>query len=307
MEILPRYTKIVSGKEKPKFTKLTSKELKQLEDKARTMLESCELCERKCHVNRINRELGYCKVPDKLLVSSCFTHYGEESFLVPSLTVFFWSCNLSCIYCQNYAISHRLETPQELTARELAMIITKISQSDACKNINLVGGEPTPYLPFIIAMLRELKRLKVELPVVWNSNFYMTKESMAMLNKIIDVYLADFKYGNDDCAFKLSKAKNYFSVVSRNLLHATKHAEVLVRHLVLPSHVMCCSKPVLEWLSANLHEAMHRGSVVLNIMKQYRPEFKAYMYKEISRPVGEQEFACVVSYAEKLGLNYIHQ
>jgi len=307
MEILPRYTKIGSGEEKAKFTKLTRKDFNELEDKAGAMLQRCELCERRCRARRVNGEVGYCKVPNKLLVSSCFTHYGEESFLVPSLTVFFWSCNFSCVYCQNYAISHRLETPQELRARELAMLIAKSAERDACKNINLVGGEPTPYLPFIIVMLRELKKLKVELPVVWNSNFYMTKETMAILNNIIDIYLADFKYGNDDCAFRLSKAENYFSVVSRNLLNAARHAEILIRHLVLPSHVMCCSKPVLEWLSANLRYAMQRGSVVLNIMRQYRPEFKAYMHEEITRGVSEQEFACVVSHAEKLGLNYIHQ
>ncbi len=120
---------------------------------------------------------------------------------------------------------------------------------------------------------------------------------MKLLNGVVDVYLADFKYGSDECAWRLSKAKNFFEVVSRNHLLGRDYAELLIRHLVLPNHVECCSKPVIEWIAENLG-----NDVRLNIMAQYRPEFEAFKEKDIQRGVTAEEMRRAFEIADENGL-----
>ena len=291
---LKNYFLILEGKKKPKF--LIAKEkglLSKKIEKAYKMLESCQLCERRCKVNRKEKE-GFCKVKDKMLISSFFDHYGEEPFFIPSFTVFFWSCTFECVYCQNWTISQRYEKPFAFEPEELAKVIEKHSY---CKNVNFVGGEPTPQLPFI---LKTLSFLNVDLPLIWNSNFYMSEEAMKLLKGIVDVYLSDFKYGNDECAERLSKVKNYTSVVKRNHLLASNDSELVIRHLVLPNHIECCTKPILEWIAKKL-----KRKVIVNLMDQYRPEYKAFSYKEIARKLTRKEFEEAITYAKELKLNFI--
>jgi putative pyruvate formate lyase activating enzyme len=292
MEGLKNYFSILRREKEPKFKIAREKGLidKKIK-KAFKILKRCELCERRCKVNRYV-DIGYCRLPAKMLVSSYFVHLGEEPFFVPSFTIFFYSCNFSCVFCQNYSISQRLEKAIEMKEKELAKIIDMHSY---CKNINLVGGEPTPHLPFI---LKTLKYVNANLPVIWNSNFYMSKETMEILKDVVDVYLSDFKYGNNECAKKLSNVENYFEIVKRNHLIAKKQGEIVIRHLVMPNHVECCSMPVLEWIAKNCKKA------IVNIMDQYRPEFRAFEYG-IGRKISKEEFKKVIDYAKDLGLNFI--
>lgn len=289
--VLPRYFRILEGKLKAKF-KLTN-----LDDKIKKsfkVLESCELCERKCKVNRIKNKFGWCGVGKELKISSIFRHFGEEYFLVPSLTIFFWSCTFECQYCQNWEISQRFSEGNSIKERELAR---RINEYKNCKNINFVGGDPTPYLPFI---LKTLKYIRINLPVVWNSNFYMSKKSMGLLKGVIDIYLSDFKYGNNKCARRLSKVDNYMQVIKRNHLLAFKDSELIIRHLILPNHIECCSKPILEFIKKKFED-----KVIVNIMAQYRPGYKARDYPEINRLITKEEFEEVVDYAKKLKLNFM--
>ncbi|HDD72497.1 MAG TPA: radical SAM protein [Candidatus Aenigmarchaeota archaeon] len=229
-----------------------------------------------------------------MLVTSMFAHWGEEEFLIPSFTVFFWSCNFSCVYCQNWQISQRYEKPRKISEEELAEAI----DSCGCRNVNFVGGEPTPYLPFI---LKTLKLVKRDIPVVWNSNFYMSEKSMHLLRNVVDVYLSDFKYGNNRCAERLSGVKNYTEIVKRNHVLAFRDSDLVVRHLVLPGHIECCSKPVLDFIAENFGKG-----VIVNIMPQYRPEYRAYRYRNLNRALTNEEFKAVLDYAEKLGLRFIY-
>ena len=297
MEVLKHYLAVREGRKEARFLRAN------LGEKVRrgfSILEKCELCEHKCGVNRIERQPGMCKAPPYLLVSSEFLHYGEESFLVPSHTIFFMGCNLSCVYCQNYTISRWMELGIRVSEEELAdAIITRKEQG--ARNVNFVGGEPTPYLPFILKVLQILKERKVSTPVIWNSNFYMSRKAMNLLKGLVDLYLPDFKYGNDECALRLSKVRNYFATVTRNLKEAATDADVCIRHLVLPNHFECCTKPILEWIASNISGE----NVVVNIMPQYRPEWKAHEYEEISRPLKLEEWEKAVSYAEELGLNVV--
>jgi len=262
---------------------------------SKRMLEKCRFCERKCGVNRARGQKGYCSVL-KSMIASEFIHMGEEPELVPSYTIFFSGCTFNCAFCQNWDISQYPEAGIYVEPRLLAKLIEQ--RINKIRNINWVGGEPTPNLPYILDVLNHTS---VNLPVIWNSNMYMSEEATKLLNRIVDIYLTDFKYGNDDCAKKLSNVENYFSVVSRNHRIANSQCEMIIRHLVLPNHVECCSKPVLKWIAGNLK------NVKVNVMEQYRPEYKAKELPEINRKITKEEFDEAVNFAEELGLDLVEQ
>ena len=262
---------------------------------AHRILKSCRFCEWRCGVDRTSSKVGVCRLSTKTYVHSWFLHLGEEAPLVPSGTIFYGSCNFRCVFCQNWDISQ--ENPFggiEVTPRQLALIQKELKE-DGARNINHVGGEPTPNLHTI---LESLKYLETNIAQLWNSNFYMSLESMDLLKHVIDIWLPDFKYGNDDCALRLSKVPRYVEVVGRNHKTAVEWGDMIIRHLVLPNHVDCCSKNVLKWIADNLP----KDRVLVNIMDQYRPEYKAYQYKEIARRPKMEELEEVYEYADRLGL-----
>ncbi|MEM4347112.1 MAG: radical SAM protein [Candidatus Altiarchaeota archaeon] len=291
-EPLARYFKILKGEEKAKF--LSCENLDEKIEKAEKIIEDCELCERKCKINRFRKEKGYCKVLEAKIASE-FLHFGEEQELIPSYTIFFSGCNFSCIFCQNWDISQFPDSGATIKEEIIARMIAKRAMEGA-KNVNWVGGEPTPNLAYILRVLKILKNLNSNIAQIWNSNMYLSLEAMSLLDGIIDIYLTDFKYGNDSCAKKLSNVKNYTAIVKRNHLIAEKQGEVIVRHLVLPGHIECCTKPILEWLSKNMKNFR------LNLMDQYRPEYKAFSIKEISRKLSFEEFNEALEIAKELNL-----
>jgi putative pyruvate formate lyase activating enzyme len=258
---------------------------------ARQMLLSCELCERKCGVNRIKGKEGHCGVLQSK-ISTEFIHWGEEPELVPSHTIFFTGCTFNCVFCQNWDISQNPKGGDIISPRRIAEIIER--RSESTRNTNWVGGDPTSNLPFII---EALSYCDANIPQVWNSNMYLTEKSMKLLDGIIDVYLTDFKYGNNECAKRLSNAPNYWDIITRNHKIARAQCEMIIRHLVLPKHFKCCTKPVLEWIAENLE------NVRVNVMDQYRPEYNAYDYKELTMRLDREEFVRAQKFALDLGLN----
>ncbi len=276
--------------EKPPFSYLDLK-LKLADN----LFEDCVLCENRCHVNR-NCERGLCGVKNARITSE-FMHMGEEAQLVPSHTIFFAGCNFKCVYCQNWDISQEPGVGRAFNEKDLAARIDERRRRGS-RNVNFVGGEPTPNLSYI---MRTMSMTQENIPVVWNSNFYMSSETMHLLDGFADLFLTDFKYGNDDCAMRLSGIKNYWKTVTRNHKMAWNAGDMIVRHLILPNHVECCSKPILKWISRNLGP-----EIVLNIMGQYRPVYRASEHAEISRFPFAKEVQDVVEYAENLGfLNLI--
>jgi putative pyruvate formate lyase activating enzyme len=169
-------------------------------------------------------------------------------------------------------------------------------EKQGARNVNWVGGDPTPNL---LHILQVLKQCTSNLPQVWNSNMYCSRETMDLLDGVIDVYLTDFKYGNDSCARRLSLVENYTDIVKRNHLRAYENGEMIIRHLVMSSHVECCSKLVMEWMADNLPNA------VVNVMAQYRPEYNACDYPDIARGVSHEEVVAVKHYAQQLDINMI--
>ncbi len=265
---------------------------------ARNIIKSCHFCERRCRVNRFEKP-GFCGVDYKTYVHSWFHHLGEEAPLVPSGTIFYGGCNFRCVYCQNYDISQEDPRGGEVVdAFKLALIQEKLRRTGA-RNINHVGGDPTPNIHTI---LESLKYLDVNVPQLWNSNMYLSIEAMKLIVDVIDIWLPDFKYGNNDCALRLSNAPNYVEIVLRNLKYAAKHGDMIIRHLVLPNHIDCCTKRVLEAIAKELP----KDKVLVNIMDQYYPTYLVVRYPqkwpEITRRLKYREIKEAYEYAKKLGI-----
>lgn len=262
----------------------------------------CTLCEWKCRVDRVKAlKKGACKMDATARVSTWFHHFGEEPPLVGaggSGTIFFAGCPFRCVFCQNWDISQDPLNGAPVDGAKLVLIMKSLRREGAL-NINFVGGEPTPNLHVIVDGMR---RLETNVPMLWNSDMYLTQEAMELLVDVIDIWLPDFKYGNNACALRLSKVMNYYPIVARNHAIAQNNGDMIIRHLVLPNHVECCTKPVLEWIAANCPRAL------VNVMGQYHPDhlvpLQSIKYAEIARRVSREEMQAAYRMADQLGLVY---
>jgi putative pyruvate formate lyase activating enzyme len=270
---------------------------------ANKYLKNCVFCERQCEVNRVDGEKGFCLITKDSYVSSAFLHMGEESVLIPSGTIFFQGCNFGCVFCQNYDISQNWkgkrvldDIAQKVDTIKLATIAEKLVDKGAI-NINYVGGDPIPNIHTIIGSLNFQHPNICQL---WNSNFFLTDKSLSLIIDLFDFWLPDWKYGNNKCAKTYSGIEKYNDILKRNLkrIHDDGSGEICIRHLVMPNHVECCSKPILEFIAKELPKA------VVNIMGQFRPEYKAYQYSELNRRPSLEEIHEVKTYADSLGILY---
>ncbi len=262
---------------------------------ARSLVSECRLCEWKCGVNRLEGQVGVCRVGAPR-VASAFIHMGEEAPITPSGTVFFSGCNFRCAFCQNWDISQFPESGSPVDAGRLASAMDELRGRGA-RNVNLVGGEPTPNLHVI---LEALNLASEDFPVIWNSNMYMSEEAMRLLLGVVDLWLPDFKYWRDECARRYSGVLRYRETVTRNLrmAHNFPPGEMVVRHLVLPGHLECCTKPILGWIAGNI------PNVLVNVMDQYRPEYRAGEFEEINRRISREEMREAYRMADELGLRW---
>jgi len=250
------------------------------------MMQHCTLCERNCGVDRSSAKKGVCGVLEPR-ISSEFIHMGEEPELVPSHTIFFAGCNLACAFCQNWDISQDPFGGAKVPVKD----VVRMMERRHALNTNWVGGDPTPNLPFILEVLNASTIPRNQ---IWNSNMYLTEQSMRLLNGTMDLYLTDFKYGNNQCG-ELSGVKDYWDVVARNHM-LIKERDTIIRHLVLPGHVECCTRPILNWVKEN------RPDVVVNVMAQYHPDFKAMRIPGLDRRLRAEEYREAMGIAKELGL-----
>lgn len=264
---------------------------------ATRMLSDCHFCTRRCGVNRCKDELGYCKCGIEMAVSSIFEHMGEEPELVPSGTIFTMGCTMRCKHCQNWTISQWMEEGQTCEPEQLAKEVERL-RIGGCRNANLVGGEPTPWLH---QWLTTFKHVSLNVPIVWNSNSYYSPETANLLAGFADVCLLDFKYGPGDCAARIADAANYWEECTRNHLKAKQNSELIVRVLVLPDHLECCTKQILNWIAQKLGVRTR-----VNLMFQYRPEWQAHEIPELRRRLTEPEAERAIRLAKDAGLvNFI--
>jgi len=267
---------------------------------ANRILRKCVFCEWRCRVDRVKYERkGACHLDNKVRVATFFRHFGEEPPLVDlhgSGTIFFTSCTFRCAFCQNYDISQDPNAGAPVSPANLSLVIRSL-RSEGAANINFVGGEPTPNLHVI---LESLNLTPVNVPILWNSNMYLTPEAMRVLADVVDIWLPDFKWGNDRCAVKYSRIVGYFNVTARNHAMAYQNGDMIIRHLVMPGHLECCTKPILDWI------AEHCPRALVNVMGQYRPEHLVLQepsrFAEIARRPSVEEIQEARDYADELGI-----
>jgi putative pyruvate formate lyase activating enzyme len=271
-------------------------------------LKECRLCPRQCRVNRLNGEVGYCKAPSELMVSSAFPHFGEEPPLVGyrgSGTIFLTHCNLRCVFCQNYDISH-FGRGARITSSEMAQAMVTL-QKLGCHNINFVT--PTHYAPQIVASLPEAIEMGLRLPIVYNCSGYEAVEVIQILEGVVDIYMPDAKYMDERFSKQFSNAPNYPEILKKVLKEMHRQvgdlktnskgiAEkgLLIRHLVMPNGV-ASSEVVLKFIAVEI--SLHS---YVNIMDQYRPEYCAYDHPEISRRITHKEYLEAVQIARHFHL-----
>ena len=272
------------------------------------IMKNCTLCPQECKVNRFDGEKGICKGNNLPKVSSATLHYGEEPPLVGhfgSGTIFFAGCNLKCVFCQNYELSH-FQDGQTISVNELAKLMISL-QANGAVNINLVT--PTHQVPQIVDALLLAKERGLMIPIVYNCGGYESLKVIELLDGIIDIYMPDIKYFNDEYALKFSRAKNYTDVVKSVV--KKMHRQVgdlkldrrgvakkglLIRHLVLPNKV-CDSFKILDFIASEISPDSY-----VNIMDQYHPAYNSFDYEELKYPLYLPDYWDVVDYAKKLGL-----
>lgn len=282
--------------------------LEERAEKARSILEKCQLCPRKCGVNRLRGEKGICKTGRQAEVSSYGPHFGEERPLVGnggSGTIFMTNCSLLCVFCQNYEISH-LGEGYQVTPEILAAMMVDL-QTQGCHNINFVT--PTHVVPQIMAALLKAIPYGLNVPLVYNSSGYEEVETLKLLDGIFDIYMPDFKFWDSDRAKRYCNAPDYPE--KARLALKEMHRQVgdlqldsrgiatrglLVRHLVMPENV-AGTKEIVNFIAEEISK-----NTYVNIMNQYRPCGKAFEYKEIARPITQKEYIMALQWASEAGL-----
>jgi len=262
---------------------------------ARRLLSECCLCERRCGANRLNGEVGFCGVGSDSFYFFEQILWAEEPPLVPSHGVFFSGCNLRCRFCYSWESFVDPSRGTRLEPKAFAEM-TALRRRQGAVNLNLLGGEPTVHL---VGILDSLRHPGEPTAVVWNSNFYMSSETMRLLDGAIDLYLGDFRFGNDACACELGGVEGYCAVAQRNFLAARRSGDLVIRHLVLPGHIDCCLRPIAEWVSRNLPE------VPFSLMFQYLPCFQALDDAGLCRSLTPEEEAEAAEIASSFNLNTV--
>ena len=272
-------------------------------------LDKCTICPHECKINRNEGKIGRCKSTDKIKIALYSTHNFEEPCISGkrgSGTVFFSNCNLNCVFCQNYEISQQTRG-KEIEIEDLAKIFLE-QQKKKLENINLVT--PTSYVPQIIEAIKIARKEGFNLPIVYNTNGYEKVETIKKLDGYVDIYLPDLKYAEDDLAKKYSKIDNYFEIATKAILEMQRQVGkpklnkegvmqkgIIVRHLVLPSHIEN-SKKVLKWIKENIYKENY-----VSIMAQYFPCYKAKEekeYNDINRKLTNEEWNKIEKYVEEL-------
>lgn len=276
--------------------------------RAQSMLQKCNVCPRTCKVNRMNDELGECKAGFEPIISSYFPHFGEERPLVGirgSGTIFIAGCNLQCLFCQNYETSHLCEG-KPVSIEQFSSMMLEL-QRLGCHNINIVT--PSHIVPQLIEAVFLAAKNGLHLPLVYNSSGYDALASLRLLEGVVDIYMPDLKFFNNELAAKYTTVSDY-AHISRKAIKEM-HRQVgdliiengiakkglLVRHLVMPG-LGEDSKKILQFIANEISIKTY-----LNIMPQYRPAGEAHRYPEISHSLPYSEFVAAIDYARSLGLS----
>jgi putative pyruvate formate lyase activating enzyme len=286
-----------------------SGKLQRMADQLHAIYDNCTLCSRMCKVNRSQGETGVCSSGNRVKISSVSPHFGEERPLVGrhgSGTIFIANCNLLCLYCQNWDISHKGEG-DEISDEELAAAMLRL-QKMGCHNINFVT--PTHYLPNIVQALVYAVEKGLRVPLVYNTGGYDRVEIIKMLEGIIDIYMPDYKYSDGEIAAKYSRGARDYPEAAKAVIkemhrqvgvlqtdeHNIAQRGLIIRHLVLPGD-LAGTEEFAKFVAGELDPGTY-----VNIMAQYRPCYEANHYPELSRGILSREYqnALLIAHHHKL-------
>jgi putative pyruvate formate lyase activating enzyme len=273
---------------------------------ARQMLSCCELCPRRCRANRLEGERGFCGAGARLEVAHFGPHFGEEPPLSATRgagIIFFTHCNLKCCFCQNHQISHE-GVGREMDEDRLAAVMLEL-QARGCHNLDLVT--PTHYLPLVLEALTRAIPQGLTIPLVYNSGGYESVETLKLLEGVVDVYLPDWKYGEEELGLRYSGVSDYPSVCEAAV--GEMHRQVggldldeegiaqrglIVRHLVLPHHLANSEKALTRLVS------LLSPSVRVSLMAQYAPRYGGAYDADLNRALHQEEYAAARALMERL-------
>jgi len=259
---------------------------------ARAMLADCRFCAHDCGVNRLAGEVGRCHAGAEARFFSAQMEVSDELELIPTFAVALSGCDLRCDFCITGAASWNARAGLGLAAAVMAERAEAALQ-DGARTVMVLGGEPTIHLP---GVLEFVSLLPDTAKLVWKTNAHGSAQARELLDGIFDVWLPDFKFGNDACAQRLAKVSNYGRVVSENLLWAAAQGELIVRHLLMPGHVECCWRPVATWLAENL------PGVKVNLRSGFWPAWQARRHREFHNILSPLEIDEAFGLARELGL-----
>jgi putative pyruvate formate lyase activating enzyme len=299
----------------PGYLKLfRSGELEARVGQAFRQMERCDLCARYCHVNRMATIDGaVCRTGERVVVHSFGAHHGEEDVLRGwngSGTIFFSWCNLRCIFCQNWEISHK-GIGCAVESKEIALMMLEL-QAQGCHNVNLVS--PSHVVAQILAAVNLAAEKGLRLPLVYNTGGYDSLEALALVDGIIDVYMPDMKYGNSEIARTYSRVRDYTEVNQTAVKEMHRQVGdlvldekglavrgLLIRHMVLPGE-LAGSEKVLAFIAKKISRDTY-----VNLMDQYRPCDRAGEYPPLDRPITREEFSTALELASRYGLRRLDQ
>jgi putative pyruvate formate lyase activating enzyme len=262
---------------------------------ARELLADCNFCAHECGANRLTGERGPCGAGVVTRFFSAQVEVGDELELIPTFAIALSGCDLRCDFCITGLSSWNPRAGGGFNVREMAVRATQALDQGAT-TIQLLGGEPTIHLA---AVLEFVAALPASAKLVWKTNAHGSVQARELLDGLFDVWLADFKFGNDNCAQCLARVGSYRRVVEENLLWANEHTELLVRHLLMPGHVECCWAPIAEWLAAEL------PGVKVSLRSGFWPAWRVGRHAELRGTLATAERTRAFELAEGLGLNLI--
>jgi putative pyruvate formate lyase activating enzyme len=289
-----------------------SGELKKRAEALEERLSACDICPQNCRIDRSGGQRGFCHSGREPIIASFCAHHGEEPALSGSRgsgTIFFGNCNMRCVYCQNFQISqdHIAQASNETDCQTLAARMLYLQNEPGCHNINLVS--PSHFVPQIVRAVLEAVPRGLHLPLVYNTGGYDSLETIKTLEGIVDIYLPDIRYSEDENSRKYSEAPDYVRHNRQAIKEMYRqvgnlqvdedeiaYRGVIVRHLILPSQI-AGSKESLTWLAREVSP-----EVTISIMSQYFPCHKATQMPELARTITFEEYSEVVKLQEKLGL-----